>query len=164
MAMPTKVLTRADDAAGHGRIGGEVDAARDIGAGQVQLQTGQAVAGADLGGHVNRLLLGLAGDVGDDRGRQTAQVGQVVAEEVVDAVVVQTDGIEHAGGCFHRARRSVALAQVARDGLGNDAAEPGEVDRAGHFTRVTKRAGRHQDGIGEAESSQGYGQIGHWFD
>ena len=57
---------------------------------------------ADLRGHLDELVLGLAGDVGDDRGRQRAQVRQVMRDEVIDAVVVEADGVEHAATASRR--------------------------------------------------------------
>ena len=104
----------ADDPPRHRRVGGEVDAAGDVGARQVQLDARPARPSRQLRGHRDELVLGLAGDVDDDGGRQRTQVRQVMVEEVVDAVVVQADGVEHAARRLDGARRRVAGARLAR--------------------------------------------------
>src|SRR5262249_42590199 len=150
-----------DDAARDGRIDGEVGAAGDVRTRQVQLQRRQARLAGQHGGHVDELVLVLAGDVGDDGGRQRAQVGQVGGGEGVDAVVVEADGVEHAGRRLDGARRRVADARLARHRLGHDAAEAGEVDRAGHLARVAERARRHQDRVAQGQATEADGQVDH---
>src|SRR5581483_11141083 len=71
-----------DDTASDVGVGGEVDAAGHVGTGQVQFQAGKALRLADHGGHLDEVVLGLAGDVGDDGRRDRPQVGQVVGQEV----------------------------------------------------------------------------------
>ena len=102
---------------------------------------------ADLLRHRHEFMLRLAGDVGDDGGRQRAQIRQMVSDEMIDAVVVETDGVEHARRRFDRARRRVADAWLCRHRLGNDAAQLGEIDDARHFARVAEGAGGDEDGI-----------------
>ena len=58
-------------------------------------------------------MFGFAGDIGDDRGRQRAQIRQVVRDEMVDAVVIQADGVEHPGRRLDGARRRIADARGA---------------------------------------------------
>src|SRR5262249_5958572 len=97
----------------------------------------------------------------DDCGRQRAQIGQVVGDEVLDAVVVQPDGVEHARGRLDGARRGVAGARLAGDGLGDDAAQAREVEGAGHLTGVAEGARGDEDGVGEAQPAEGDGEVGH---
>jgi hypothetical protein len=141
------------------RVGGEINAARDVGARQVQLQSRQSVRPPDHRGHLDELVLVLTRDVGNHRGRQRTQVGQVVGQEVLDAVVVQADGVEHARRRFDGPRRRVAGPRPARDRLGDDAAEPGEIDDAGHLPGVTERPRRDQDGVREAQPAEGDGEV-----
>src|SRR5439155_9911043 len=94
-----------------------------------------------------------AGNVGDDGGRQRPQIRQLVLDEVVDAVVIQADGVEHAGGRFDRARRGVAGARGVGNSLGDDAAELGEVHDAGHVARVAEGAGGNEDGVAQMQTT-----------
>ncbi len=161
----------------HQGIGREIQAARNVGARQVQFQARQSRHGfpsplggeglgvrgnrrsADLLRHLDELIHRLAGDVGNDRGRQRAQVRQMMFDEVIDPVIVQPDGVQHARGRLHRSRRRIANARQARNRLGNDAAQPGEIDRAGHLTCVAKCARRHEDGILQSQTAESDGEI-----
>jgi hypothetical protein len=67
---------------------------------------------------------------------------------MLDAVVVQADGVEQAGGRFDGAGRRVADAGLAGDGLGDDAAELGEVHHPGHLAGVAEGARRDQHRVG----------------
>ena len=60
----------------------------------------------------------------------------MLLDEVIDAVVVQADGVEHAGRRLNGARRRVTGARGLCHRLGDDAAELGEIHGAGHFART----------------------------
>ena len=66
------------------------------------------------------------------------QIRQVVRDEGLDAVVVEADRVEHAGGGFDRSPRRVAGARLGGDRLGQDAAEPAR-DRPGLPSRGRSR-------------------------
>ncbi len=51
--------------------------------------------------HAHELVVRAAGDADDDRYAECGQVRQVVREERFDAVVIETDRVEHAGGGFN---------------------------------------------------------------
>src|SRR5262245_15437783 len=80
---------------------------------------------------------------------------------MLDAVVVQADGVEHARGRLDGARRGVAGARLPRDGLGDDAAELAEIDRAGHCAGVAEGARGDEDGVAQLEAAEGDGQVSH---
>ena len=63
-----------------------------------------------------------------------------MGNEVSDAVVVEADGVEHSRRRFHRARRRIAGARLARHRLGNDAAQLSEIDDARHLPRIAECA------------------------
>ena len=60
--------------------------------------------------------------------------------EVVDAVVVQSDGVEHSRRGLDRARRLIAGPRMLCHRLGNDATQLGEIDDPSHLAGVTKSA------------------------
>src|SRR5262245_29697615 len=86
----------------------------------------------------------------------------MMVQEVLDAVVIQSDGVEHARSSLDGARRRVAGARMARDRLGNDAAEPSEVHDAGHFPRIAKRARGDEDWVLQLQAAEGDGEIDHY--
>src|SRR5690606_38514077 len=94
------------------------------------------------------------------RGRQRLQVGPVVDEEGIEAVVIEADGVEQTGGGFDGSPGSVAGARCFGDRLGEDAAELAEIDERLHLASVTKRARGSEDGVAERESPQLNGKIG----
>src|SRR4029079_1344292 len=82
-------------------------------------------------------------------------------DEMVEAVVVEADGIEQAAGGLDGPRRRVADPRLGGDGLGDDAAEFGEVDEAGHLAGVAERAAGDQAGVAEGQPAEGDGEVGH---
>ena len=90
--------------------------------------------------HVDEIVLRLAGDVSHDRRGQCTQVRQVLLDEMVNAVVIESDGIQHAGRRLHGSRRRVAGTRVARYGLGDDAAQTRKIDHPSHFLCVAEGA------------------------
>ncbi len=80
-------------------------------------------------------------------------------DEGFDAVVVQPDRIEHAGGRLDGSPGCIAGPGLGRDRLGQDAAQAAEVHQAGHLPRVAERARGDQDRIGQSQPAQLYGQV-----
>jgi len=64
----------------------------------------------------------------------------MMMNEVVDAVVVQSDGVEHSRRGLDRAWRLIAGPRMLRHRLGNDSSELGEIDDPGHLAGVAKSA------------------------
>src|SRR6266478_569388 len=85
----------------------------------------------------------------------------MMMDKMLDAVVIETDGVEHARGCLDRSRGRVAGARLARDRFGDDAAKELEIDDLGHFAGVAKRARCNQNGIAQIQAAQGDRKIGH---
>src|SRR5262249_41075614 len=144
-----RVLTAADNASCHRRIGGEVDPSTHVRAGEIQLDAGQAAILDDLRGQLDELVLGLSGDVADYCRRQVAQIWEVVFEEVVDSVVVEADGVEQAGRRFDGPRGRVADAGPGGDRLGDNAPQPREIDEPGHLAGVAKSPRRYENWIAQ---------------
>ena len=48
-----------------------------------------------------------------------------------------------------------------RHGLGDDAAELGEIDEPRHFPGVPEGAGRHEDGVAQREPAEPHRQVDH---
>jgi hypothetical protein len=84
-----------------------------------------------------------------------------MGDEVVDAVVVEADGVKHAGRRFDGARRRVADARLARHGLGDDAAQAGEIDGAGHLAGVAEGARGNEDRVLQMQAAERDGEVGH---
>ena len=148
--MRAGVAAAADDAPRDVGVGGEVDPAGDVRARQVQFQPGQPTAAGRSSSAISTnsssvlpAMLPMTA-VGRD-----AEVRQVVVEEVVDAVVIEADGVEHAGWGLDRPRRRVADSRLGGDGLRDDAAEAGEVDEAGHFPGVAEGARGDEDRVAQ---------------
>src|SRR5262245_65009998 len=85
----------------------------------------------------------------------------MMGNEVVDAIVIQSDGIEHARGGFEGSRRRIADAGLARHRLRNDAAELGEIHDACHLARIAKCAGRDENRVLETETAECDGEVEH---
>ena len=79
-----------------------------------------------------------------DRHAQPGEVRQMVRDERLDAVVIQPNRVEHAGGRLDRPPRCVPDPRLSRDRLGQNAAQPCHVHQPHHLPRITKGARRHQ--------------------
>ena len=95
-----------------------------------------------------------AGDADDDRHAQAGQVRQMMRDERLDAVVVEADRVEHAGGGLDRSPRRVAGPRLLRDRLRQNAAEAAEVDQAFHLAGVAERARRDEDRIRQPQPAE----------
>ena len=76
-----------------------------------------------------------------------AEIRQVMRDEGLDAVVIEADRVEHAGGGFDRSPRRVAGARLLRDRLRQDAAQAADIDEAFHLAGVAERARGDEDRI-----------------
>ena len=70
---------------------------------------------------------------------------------------------------LHGPRRRVARPRLLGDRLGQDSAQPRQIDQAGHFPGVAERARGHHDRIGQAQAAElnveadivgGHGRLG----
>ena len=87
------------------------------------------------------------------------QVRQVVLDEGLDAVVVQADRVEHAAGRFDGSPGAIAVPRLAGDRLGQDPAQAGQIDQAGHLAGIAERARGHHDRVGEPQPAELDGEV-----
>ena len=111
-------------------------------------------------GHFDELIERAAGDADDDRRTDRGQIRQMMFDKRFEAVVVQADAVEHAGGGFDRSPRRVAGPRLLGDRFGNDAAEALQIDQAGHFPCIAERARGRQDWIGQFEAAKLDREVG----
>ena len=104
--------------------------------------------------HFDEFVAIAAGDADDDRRSDAGKIGQMMLDEGFEAVVVQADRVQHAGGGFDRSPRRIARSRQASDGFGNDRAEPLQIDQAGHLAGIAERARGHHDRIGQRQPAK----------
>ena len=144
----------------HRRVGAEIDAARDVGAGNVELdrrdagQVRSSRAVICTNSSCERpAMLTMIGTPSD------AEVRQVMRDERLDAVVVEADRVEHAGGGLDRSPRRVAGARFLRDRFRQNAAEAADIDEAFHLAGIAERARGDEDRIRQPQSAELNGEI-----
>ena len=79
------------------------------------------------------------GDVGDERWGEPLVVGNLMVEEIVEALGRQPDRVDHAAFDFGHARRRIAVAMPARHGLAHERAEPVDIH---HLRKVGRECAR----------------------
>src|SRR6185312_12382464 len=95
----------------------------------------------------------------DQRRLELGVFGHDVFDEVLDAFARQADRLDDAGLGLGHARRRVAEPRLAADGLGNQRAEPVEVDDVVVFPG--KRAGRRLDRVLQRDVADLDGEVYH---
>ena len=150
----TRLAHAGDDLFAKRGVCAEIDPAADVRAGHVQFQGVDAGDAFEPGGHRHELVGGLACDADDDRRVERGQVGQLPLDEGLDAVVVQSDRVEHAAGGFDGPRRRIAWPRLLGDRLGQDPAQPREVHQPGHFAGVAEGARGHGDRVGQTQAAE----------
>ena len=81
--------------------------------------------------------------------------------KLLDATVLETHGVEHAGGGFRHARVGVAFAVGARGALDDEAAEAVEVDEIGELLAVAEGAAGGEHRVFQFEIV--YVDVQHWY-
>jgi hypothetical protein len=147
-----------DDGAQLGRVGPDVQPGLDVRAGHVELQRVDLVAILERLDEGRELLGGGAHDVGDERHGQRGELGQVVRQVALQALVGQPDRVDQPGRRLVQPRRRVALAGVQRDRLGHECAErelleQGVAERSPGGDRV-ERARPVDDRVGERQAEE----------
>lgn len=140
-----------DESFDHLRIDSQVEPVANVGARKIEFDRGQAGFGADDLGHLDELILVFAGDVDDHRGSDGAEVRQVLADEVIESVVIEADRVEQSRGGFDGSGSLVAGPRFHGDGFGDDAAEAIDPREARHFANVAERSRSREDGIFERQ-------------
>ena len=112
-----------------------------------------------FGGEPGKVLGGRRRDADDQRRLVLLVVGQGVVEEIRHAFGRNSDRIDQAAGALHHARQRIAGAQFARDGLGDESAEPVEVH---HLVEAFgEGAGSRHHRIGERQAADAHGKVDH---
>ena len=95
-----------------------------------------------------------ASDADDDRCRQASQVGHVMGDEGLDAVVIQTNGVEQSCRGLDRSPRGVSSARLLGDRFRENTAELAEIDERCHLAGIAEGARGGEDRIAELQSSE----------
>ena len=106
------------------------------------------------------ISLGEARDVDDDRAAPGLELGQLAAQEGLDAGIGKAYGIEHARGRLDDARGEVALAGLEGDGLRIQRAEGVDAYEPIVLGAVADGARREPDGISQDEAADPYPEVG----
>ncbi len=87
-----------------------------------------------------------------------------VADEGVDAGVLESDGVEHAAVDLAGSGHGVSVGGEGRDALDGDAAKAVEGYEALVFAAVSEGSGGGQDGIAQAHSAEVHCRFSHGCD
>ena len=93
-----------------------------IGAGDIELDGGDGAEFVDAGGALSVVFHGGAADIDDEVGVDILDLGIDVLAEVIDALVLQSDAVEHTAGGLVHAWVVIALAVVEGGALDDDGA------------------------------------------
>src|ERR1700680_387551 len=132
-----------------------------VGAGNVQLVGGDALAFIqDLNGSLV-IFAGVAKHIGDDDDICfLAQLGQLFVNEGSRAHLLQSDGMEHARCCPVKPRRRIPRHGLFRQTLDYESAELVEVDYILELDPVAKSAAGGNHGVFELNAGEANGQVG----
>ncbi len=95
-----------------------------------------------------------AADVDEHDRAPIAQLGQLLADEAVDADALQADGVEHARRRLDDPRRRMPFALGEEQALDRDAAERREIDDVAVLDAVAEAAAGGDQRVGEASASR----------
>ena len=143
------------DLLGELRALAEVQAALHVGAADVDLERGDAGRALRRGRERGELVDALAGDAQDDGRAPFGPSGRVVAEDGIDAGVLEPDGVQEPAGTVGGAGLGVPLPGVRRGGLGDDRAQTLEVHAGGKPCAIAvtaKDAGSDHDGVAQQQA------------
>src|ERR1700690_1817150 len=143
-------------------IAAELDAAvRGVGAGNIQLVSGNALAFVQDFQSMFVVFTGVAENIGDDHDVfDGAEFGKLVVHEGAGADVLQADGVQHSGGGFIQARRRVADQGLARKAFDHESAQPLQVDDVFKFHAVAEGAAGGEDRVLQRDSGETDAEIG----
>ena len=88
----------------------------------------------------------MAGHIGDDRGIDGFELGQVVFQIMIHARVLQSDRVDVAGWAFGGTNAGIALPRHRRDALGGDRAQLAHIVEPAN-RRILEGAGSRGDRI-----------------
>ena len=139
----------------HLRLLAELDAAAlHVRAGGVHLDPRDARHAGEALAH-----LGVALDLGledaRDHGDAFRQRRQLVADEGLDADVLEADRVQHPGRRLGDARRRVPGARLEREALGDEAADPAQVQERRQLAAVAEGARGRQHRVAQRDAARG---------
>ncbi len=133
----------------------------DVGAGDVQLVGRDALGVVEPLNYGKVLAHRVAEDVDDDLAVGiAAERGQLAFQVVVNANVLQADGVKHSGCRLHNARRVMAGHWLQRDALGDEPADPLQGDDLLKLDAIAKGAAGGDDRVDQFQTSQRNSHIG----
>ena len=141
-------LGAGDELVEEGRVGAEDHAAvAGVGAAGVELvhsDAGGVVEGVD---DFEAVFDGEAEDIGDDDDvLYVLELGELFGDEGADAHVLETDGVDHAGGGFDDAGRWIASHRLAGEALGDEGSDVVEGDDVFELDAVAEGSAGGDDG------------------
>jgi hypothetical protein len=78
----------------------------------------------------------------------------VVFHKDLDAVVIQPDGVEDAGGGFHNPGWRISLTRIASDSLWNEGPQAAKIQTLRKFPPISKSAGGYHHRVGKVKTAQ----------
>jgi hypothetical protein len=103
--------------------------------------------------HFHKLVVSPAGNADDNRRPQAGQIGQMMRDESLDPVIIQTDRVQHPGRGLDRAPRCIARARQLGDRFWKNSAQSPQIDKAFHLSGIAKCTRGDEDRIGQPQSS-----------
>ena len=135
-------------------------AAVHVGAAYVQLQNVYLRLAVHAAAGLAVFVYRETADVGDNRAIiYIAQLGQLVADHLVDARIHQAHGIDHPRRAFGHAGQRVAEARVECGALYRDGAQSVKVVIRSHHVAEAEAAAGRDDGIFESEGAEAHLQV-----
>ena len=133
----------------------------NIGAGNIQLIGRNSLSLVEPFDNLDVFDHRVAEHVDDDLAARIALHGrQFPLQVVLDAHILQSDGVEHARRCLHNARRGMTGHWLERDSLGNESTDPIQRDNLFKFNAVAEGAAGGEDGVGQFETGQRHSHVG----
>ena len=134
--------------------------ARNVGAGEVDLEAGDAALAAQRLEQPHELGRGLTADRGDDRRTEGEQPGQLLGAEHAEPDVLEPDRVEHAPRRLGDAHRRIADARLQRHRLGHDRAQGGGILDMRVLLAVAVRARGREDRVRKPHRADAHAQVG----
>src|SRR5580704_8322001 len=126
-----------------------------VGAGYVQLISGQTFGVLQYSNYLSVIFSRVSEHIGEDRGPEAAEHGQLFLNKSSRSDVLQPDGIDHAPFGFPEARGRIPFNRLAREAFYHDAADGVQVRDFFEFDSVPVGPGCGNYGILEFHAAEG---------